>query len=146
VAAAEVVERLLEGHHVLVRDLELQIEAEELEVGSRHTAHQREQHASTNLVGGNEVRLGSLRRAADAAPDVELPGRVESADEGVELPARLVVGRVDEALLTCRARLATDLGEDLRARDADALARTVDARDGLAEVEVVLERGLHELS
>src|SRR5262249_3769293 len=86
VAALEEVERVLERDPRLLRDLELAVQLEELEVRLRHVADERQQDAAPHGLGAEVVRAGRLRRAPDAAPDVDLPREVEGAEEHVERP------------------------------------------------------------
>ena len=66
------------------RDLELEIELLELEVRLRDAADQRQHDAAPEVLGGEQVGDRRLGGAADAAPDVDLPGQVEAAEEDVE--------------------------------------------------------------
>src|SRR4029450_10080263 len=82
--ALEQVERLAEGLGGAARDLQLQLELAELEIRLRDSAHQADHAAAPEVVLCQELCPGALGGAADAAPEVDLPGHVEGAREDVE--------------------------------------------------------------
>ena len=65
---------------VAARDLELEVELAQLEVGLRDARHQRQHDAAAHRLGGEHLRARRLARAADAAPDVDLPDDVERGE------------------------------------------------------------------
>ena len=79
----EEVERLLERLGRLARDREFAVELEQREVRLRDAGHEREQHAAPNFLGGEQRLLGRFAGAADATPDVDLPGQREGAVEEI---------------------------------------------------------------
>src|SRR5262249_56761238 len=88
VAPTEEIEGVLERDPRALRDLELAVELEELEIGLRHVAHQGEQHASPGGLGGQVLGAGGLRGAPDPAPDVELPRAAGGGERRIEGRAR----------------------------------------------------------
>ena len=126
--ALEQVAHLGERVDVLVRDLELEIEPEQLEVARRDVAHQRQHDAAPERLGRVQLRARGLVRAPDPAPDVDLPGHARREQERV-VARRAGRGQAEHGVHAARrVELAVDLREELRARDARLRARFLDAR------------------
>src|SRR5262249_13724006 len=101
------------------------------------SAHQADHDAAPEVVLCQELRPGALRGAADAAPEVDLPGHVEGPREDVEG----AVPREAEELPTAgRLRVVAALGEDRGPRRHPDAERLVDPSNGRLQVVVVAER------
>src|SRR5438309_484103 len=145
VAPTEEVEGVLERDPRALRDLELAVELEQLEVGLRHVAHQREQHAAPRRLGGEIIRTRGLGGAPDTAPDVDLPGEVERAEEGVEGHVPRAAGHAGyEGALADRLPLIAHLRKHVGTRDGDLVARLLDARRRRPQIVAAAERLLDE--
>src|SRR5437773_2669548 len=142
VTPTEEVEGVLEGDPRALRDRQLAVELEQLEVGLRHVAHQREQHAAPRRLGGEIIGPRGLGGPSDAAPDVDLPGEVEGPEEGVEGGVPRAAG--DEGALADRLALIAHLREQVGARDRDLVAGLLDARRGRPEIVARADRLLDE--
>ena len=128
------------------RDLELEVELAQLEVGLRDAGHQREHHAAPERLRGQELAAGGLARAPDPAPHVDLPDEVHGRQEVVVFAA---VGRrrAQEAVLAGGGvGLVAERREELAARDRGDVAGLLDARGGRAQVEVALQRLAHQIA
>jgi hypothetical protein len=66
------------ARQVVLGDVDLPLELAHVDVVQRDLRHERDEHVAPVLDGEAELRVGRLDLAADAAEDVELPGRVEA--------------------------------------------------------------------
>ena len=123
-----------------LRDLELEVQLAELEVGRGHVGHQGDQHPATALVGGQEGGECRLLFAPDAAEEIDLPGEPEA---GAPVLVRLLVPRPLRRLGEPRSLLGAvppgqvDLREQERFRDPGLGAGLLHAGGGHAQVEVL---------
>ena len=85
------IQRRLLVHHVALRDVELLLEAAQLEVGARHLGRHDDLRIALGRLDGAELRVAGLDAAADAAEEVEFPERVEA--RVVELAVRAACRR-----------------------------------------------------
>ena len=77
-------EAALLDRDVGVRDVEPLLERAELDVVRRHLGEQRHQHVVVRGDRGEQLGVGRLDAAAEPAPEVDLPGRVEAGLPVVE--------------------------------------------------------------
>ena len=119
-------------------DLELQVELAQAEVGGRDVRDEGEQDPAAGLLGGQVAGERRLVQAADAAPQVDLPGEAEV--DVVEVH-RGRDGRREAGLpAACPASVGLDLREELGAGDAGIRPRLLDAPGGEAHVVAVPQR------
>src|SRR5438034_1546310 len=142
IAPLEEVDGVLERDPRALRDLELAVELEQLEVRLRHVAHQGEEHATPHRLGGEIVGARGLRSAPDAAPDVDLPGEVEGPEEGVEGQVRRDAGH--RGALADRLALIAHLRKHVGACDGDLVVGLLDARRRRPQVVAAADRLLDE--
>jgi hypothetical protein len=145
-AIQEEVVGALERLGAVARDLELDVQRQQLEVRLGHVADQRQPHAAPRLLGGQQVRLRGLVGPADASPDVQLPLGGERPQE--EVRRDVCRGRNTErgqrVAAAGHGEVVADLREELRARHPDPGARFLDAGGGDLHVVVAGERLLDE--
>ena len=144
----EDVERPLVGVGAVAGDVEPHVELQQLEVGLRQVADQRQPDAAPGVLGGQEGRPRRLVRAPDAAPDVQLPRRRERAVIEVVGGVGLSPGPTRHASRDVGSRHAGAVVErriEVRSGDAEIGPRLPHTRSGDLDVVVVAQRFLDQV-
>ena len=123
--------------HVLARERDALIEDADLHVRGRDLGDEAHQHVVVVGDRGEQLGVGRLDGAAEPAPEIDLPGRIEAGLEGVEVAVehRLVVQA--EARACVRAAQLLRLWKEPADRDAAARLRLEDAQAGRPQRQVL---------
>jgi hypothetical protein len=133
-------DRFTIGRQRLAGNLQLRVEAAQLQVAVGHRSDQRQDHAAPRLVGGQQVGQRRLGLAPNAAPEVDLPARRERRLVG-RARVRVVAQqrgkrRFERALALAGGRIA-ELRKQWRARLCEQRRRLLDVGGGDRDVAVV---------
>ena len=123
-----------------LRDVDALLKGAQLDVVARHLGRQRHQDVPARLHGGQQVGIGGLDVAPDAAEDVQLPAGIEAGIVriGDQPPgdAILPVGGSARRAAALDGARGVDRGPEAACGDASCRARLADAGFGLHQVQV----------
>ena len=144
-------QRFLARLQSTLRDLERVVELAQREVGGGHVADQRGDDGLAVFLRAQQVRARRFGRAPQPAPDVDFKrqqlqrGRSEIAILRGQKLRRYRRGAVAREAIDLHAAAGAEIRKLIRARDSKAGARLFDARDGIAQIVVPLQRRANQL-
>ncbi len=144
VAQFDQIQAVLRQSQGLLADLQFEVLFQKLEIAFHHVGDQRHAHRAPPLFAGQIAGARSFGQSAQAAPDVQFPGK-RRAQRG-EGSAQVRSGRYRE---TCQAgtsrprKAPLDVHEGvlIGARNAELRARFLHTLRGNAQIEVVRQGG-----
>ena len=131
------------------RDEELPVQRLKEEVGVGHVRDERRDDPPTSFFGCQILRARGLVQPSHAAPHVQLPAETEPDLEighlGTDSGRQRTRSSLRHSILR-RRRRSDDDRKSIRAGDTEALARLQHAFCGDPQIEILHERGAHQLS
>ena len=144
-----------EGQRVLAygqrptRDLELDVEPEQVEIRACHVAHESRDDGLTVVLAGEQVGAGSLSRAPQPSPHVDLVREEIESDDAKRPRLVDVLGQWNRSARRTahsrQARTRLDRRQLVGSGDAEVGASGLDSHHGVADIVVAHECGAHHL-